>query len=85
MLLGLKASTSNIMKSGSGFPEPLVFTLAAYMDIPKSLFVLLEDKLRVDGQVQSANEVGQLFVVLNDTEQVDKVTVVVVQDQWQCL
>ena len=53
-------------------------------DIPKSLFVLFEDKLRIDGQVQSANEVGQLFIVLNDTEQVNKVTVVVVQDFSLC-
>lgn len=36
------------------------------------------------GQVQSANEVGQLFIVLNDTEQVNKVTVVVVQDFSLC-
>ena len=49
------------------------------------LLVLAEDQFRVDGEIQTSDKEDQFLVVLDRSEQIDKVAVVVVEDFSFCL
>ena len=50
----------------------------------QAFLVLLKDQFRVDGEIQPSDKEDQFLVVLDRSEQIDKVAVVVVEDFLLC-